>query len=411
MEPSGSLYHADSGRDTPPRASGGAPLTFRETWPKMEPMTLHESPPDWTRRRVLASLVGLGAAAAFVRGDRRTSGDALVLRYTAHIPNSHGLYARVFLPWEELVTERTRGRLRWEHYVDGLLHGPLDGFKAIAGGITDYTHGYATYQPGSFHLTHGLQLPFIFPNPGVAALVSEELYPTYLKDEYERMGVYLAHCDATTAYDIISKVPLRTPADIEGMKVRSTGGLMAEIIRQVGAIPVVMAAAETYTAFQRGIIDAVALGAPDMAAYRLYETGRYYLRIGLTHTVLQYCLSPRAFDALPDDLRRQLYDLFRLRGQVAHRNFYGGAALETAVDRLREGGVEIAEPTENERRAWMDAVRPLERRFIEENEARGLAAEAFVREAKERAASYEGWSDEQLWSHVSERPVQGIISF
>ena len=22
-----------------------------------------------------------------------------------------------------------------------------------------------------------------------------------------------------------------------------------------------------------------------------------------------------------------------------------------------------------------------------------------------------GWSDEQLWSHVSERPVQGIISF
>jgi TRAP-type C4-dicarboxylate transport system substrate-binding protein len=367
-------------------------------------------PQHWSRRRVLASLVGLGAVAPFAGGDRRRWDDTVVLRYTAHIPNSHGLYGRVFLPWEEMVTERTQGRIRWEHYVDALLHGALDGFKAIESGVTDYTHGYATYQPGSFHLTHGLQLPFLFPSPGVASLVSEELYPAYLKDEYERMGVYLAHCDVTTAYDIISKVPVRTPEDIRGMKVRSTGGLMAEIIREMDAIPVVIAAAETYTAFQRGIIDAVALGGPDMAAYRLYETGSHYLKIGLTHTVLQYALSPRTFDALPEDLRVELYNLFRFRGQVAHRNYYGSAALETALERLAGGGVEILEPTADERQAWIDAVQPLEQRFIDENEARGLPAEAFVSEAKARAAAYDGWSDDQLWDQVAERPVQGIIA-
>jgi len=374
-------------------------------------MTAQGAPPEWTRRRLVASLVGAGAVAPFLRGSRLDTEDGVVLRYTAHIPNSHGLYSRVFLPWEEMVTERTQGRIRWEHYVDGLLHGALDGFKAVASGITDYTHAYATYLPGSFHLTHGLQLPFLFPTPAVAALVSEELYPAYLKDEYERMGVYLAHCDATTAYDIISMTPVRTPEDIRGLKVRSTGGLMAEIIREVGAIPVVIAASETYTAFQRGIIDAVALGGPDMAAYRLYEIGRYYLRIGLTHTILQYCLSPRTFDALPDDLRVQLYDLYRFRGQVAHRNYYGNEALQTALDRLSGAGVEIIETTPDEVQAWRDAVEPLERRFIEENEARGLAAEAFVREAKARAAAYEGWSDDQLWNQVADRPVQGIITF
>ena len=373
-------------------------------------MSASESAPHWSRRRVLASLVGLGAAAPLLAGDRRGSGDTVVLRYTAHIPNSHGLYGRVFLPWEEMVTERTQGRIRWEHYVDALLHGALDGFKAIESGITDYTHCYATYQPGSFHLTHGLQLPFLFPSPGVASLVSEELYPTYLKQEYENMGAYLAHCDVTTAYDIISKVPVHTPEDIRGMKVRSTGGLMAEIIREMDAIPVVIAASETYTAFQRGIIDAVALGGPDMAAYRLYETGRYYLQIGLTHTVLQYALSPRTFDALPLDLKVELYNLFRFRGQIAHRNYYGGRALETALDRLREADVEILIPSDSERQAWVDAVRPLEERFIEENERRGLPAGAFVREAKQRAAAYDGWSDDQLWDQVAERPVQGIIA-
>ncbi|MGE0158894.1 MAG: TRAP transporter substrate-binding protein DctP [Gemmatimonadales bacterium] len=359
---------------------------------------------------MLATLAAAGVAAPLVAGERRDPSGAVLLRYTAHVPNTHGLYVRVFLPWEEICTEETGGRIRWETYVDGLLHGALDGFKAIASGITDYTHGYATYQPGSFHLTHGLQLPFLFANAGIASLVSEELYPAYWKGEYERMGVYLAHCDATTAYDIIARTPVRVPGDLAGLKIRSTGGLMADMIRAIGGTPVVLAAAETYTAFQRGIIDAVALSAPDMAAYRLWDIGRHHLRIGLSHTVLQWCLSPRAFDAMPEDLRARLHDLFRLRGQVANRNYYGGAALQAALDRLTENGVEIHSPTAAEREEWVDAVRPVEQRFIEENEALGLPAGDFVAEARARAARYEGWSDDQLWDHVWSNPVQGIIT-
>ena len=372
-------------------------------------MATHDSARALSRRRVVASLLGVGAVAPFLRGERGGAENSVLLRYTAHVPNSHGLYAKVFVPWVEMVTARTGGRIRWEHYVDGLLHGALDGFKAVATGVTDYTHGYATYQPGSFHLTHGLQLPFLFANSGVAALVSEELYPEYLKGEYERMGVYLAHCDSTTAYDIMSKTPIRVPADIRGLKVRSTGGLMADILRQVDAIPVVLAAAETYTAFQRGIIDAVAVGAPDMAAYRLYETGNYYLPIRLTHTVIQYCLNPRTFDRLPTELRVQLYDLYRLRGQVAYQNYYGGEALAQAIATLTAGGVETVEPTPEERQQWVEAVQPLERRFIEQNERLGLPATAFVQEAKQRAAVYAGWTAQELWDHVSAEPVQGII--
>ena len=184
---------------------------------------------------------------------------------------------------------------------------------------------------------------------------------------------------------------------------------MAEILRQVGAIPVVLAAAETYTAFQRGILDAVAVGVADMAAYRLYETGRYYLPIRLTHTVIQYCLNPRTFDGLPADLRVPLYNLFRLRGQVAHANYYGGASVVSAIETMTAGGVETVEPTPAERQAWVDAVEPLEGRFIDKNERLGLPAAAFVREAKARAAAYAAWTDQELWDHISAHPVQGII--
>ena len=77
---------------------------------------------------------------------------------------------------------------------------------------------------------------------------------------------------------------------------------MAETLRQ-DAIRVVLAAAEAYTAFQRGIVDAVALAAPDMAGYRLYDP----LLPTETHPHrLQYCLNPRTFDSLPADLRLSL---------------------------------------------------------------------------------------------------------
>lgn len=184
---------------------------------------------------------------------------------------------------------------------------------------------------------------------------------------------------------------------------------MAETLRQVGAIPVVMAAAEAYTAFQRGIVDAVALAAPDMASYRLYEIGSYYLPIRLTHTVIQYCVNPRSFDGLPDDLRQALYNLFRLVGQVANRNFYGGEGLENAVRTITAGEAELLEISDDERQAWADAVLPLEQRFIEENEQLGLPATAFVREAKARSARYANWSDQQLWDHVSAYPLPGVI--
>jgi len=96
-------------------------------------------------------------------------------------------------------------------------------------------------------------------------------------------------------------------------------------------------------------------------------------------------------------------------GQVAKRNFYGGEGLENAVQTITAGGAELLEISADERQSWADAVRPLEQRFIDENERLGLPATAFVREAKERSARYAGWSDQELWDHVSANPVPGVI--
>ena len=69
---------------------------------------------DATRRRVLGALAGLAAAAPFFAGDRTRRAGAITLRYTAHVPRSHGLYTKGFVPFARMVEEETGGRLRLE---------------------------------------------------------------------------------------------------------------------------------------------------------------------------------------------------------------------------------------------------------------------------------------------------------
>jgi TRAP-type transport system periplasmic protein len=362
-----------------------------------------------TRRNLLTSLAGVGFVAPFVAGSRRSQDEPITLRYSAHVPRSHGFYTDAYLPFAGLVERESQGRMRLEAYTDRLLHGPIDGFKAAVTGITDYTHAYVTYQPGSFKLLHAPQLPFLFPSPQVASLVFEELYPRYFKAEFERMGVYYAHCDCTSPYNLISKTPIRRLEDLNGLKVRVTGGTTAEIFRSLGAIPVAIAAAEIYPAFQRGIIDAVTLAVPDIVSYRLYEIGPFYTQANVNLIVLQYCLSRQAFDRLPEDLRRIFYRLLRVRSQIAVQNIYSGPGHERAMNILRQAGTEMIELDEAERLRWRDAVASLKERYITQYEAEGLPARAVINAMESLSAEYASLTNTEINDRVWNSPIQGII--
>ena len=364
--------------------------------------------PIWTRRGVVTTLAAAVAGAPFLpRGRSRGVGD-VVLRFTSHVPQSHG-FVPVFTRFYQRVEEETQGRLRIEPTWNGLLHGPLDGFKACVTGLTDYTHGYITYQPGSFHLMHGLQLPFVFPNAPVASLVAEELYPRFFKPEYEAMGVYLATCDSTSPYQLISREPVRTLEDLRGLKIRATGGILAEIYRELGAVPVVIAAAEVYPAFQRGMLDAVSLGVPDIASYRLQEIGKFLTRVSLNVTVLQYALNQPSFDVLPDDIRQRFHDLLRIRSQMCAQDYYSGPVEEEAYAHLRAGGCEILDLEPDEQERWRETLLPLRNRFISQNEAEGRPATEMLEEMERLSALYSPLSREEIMTRVTENPIQGII--
>ena len=73
---------------------------------------------EWTRRRLVAVVTGWGGVAPFFRGRRSHDSSQITLRYTSHVPRSHGLFGKAFVPFASLVENETAGRIRLEPFMD-----------------------------------------------------------------------------------------------------------------------------------------------------------------------------------------------------------------------------------------------------------------------------------------------------
>ena len=72
----------------------------------------------------------------------------------------------------------------------------------------------------------------------------------------EPYGVHLIGAAATGLESLPSKRPIRSVADLKGLKIRAPQGMVYNIFERAGAAPVNLPGSEVYTSLQKGVIDA-----------------------------------------------------------------------------------------------------------------------------------------------------------
>lgn len=330
-------------------------------------------------------------------------------RFSGYYPESYPVFKEGFKKWEELVEKESNGQIVFKNYLNGVINSAKHGFRAAATGICDLTTGYPGYQITSFNLALVNDLPYAVSSQHGGALAMETLYPKYFKQEYEKMGVYLGCWVTTSAYNLISKKPVRKLEDLKGMKIRSFGGMCSTALELVGAVPIMVQSAESYTAFQSGVVDGVLYPDSSMVSYRLYEIGKYHTDLGLIRMGIPYAMNPQFFNRLSPDMKKFMYAKLRQASQMASvaYDIDDAAARET----LKENGVEMIELPPEEMARIKKATQPMWENFIKENEAKGLPARQLVTELRELETKYSAMTPEQLFDLVTKNPVPGIIDF
>ncbi len=121
-----------------------------------------------------------------------------------------------------------------------------------------------------------------------------------LYDKYTKGKVHVVGCGPYAKEAFVSTIPIKTVAEMEGVKVRSPEGLAAEVFKRAGAAPVSLPFSEVYTALEKKVIDAADASAHvNNNASGMYKVAKYPIYPGIhSMAVLQFIVNKKVWDKL-----------------------------------------------------------------------------------------------------------------
>jgi len=235
-------------------------------------------------------------------------------------PPSHYLNLTM-VDWEKLCTEASGGRIRFQHYPAEQLFKAAEGLTATGKGSLDIFQSTPSYYAGQVAIGEIGSLPANFPKG------YEDIYHLWWNTEMgqiidkvyrEKANVTVLSPWAVSGQCLIMRKgkAIRTLADIKGKKIRTTGGALTEIMKVLGASPVMMIAGEVYTGMQQGVVDGAMLPLYCLESYKLKEVAGSYTYPPLTDAgcVMLYMNLDR-WNELPADLQKIMIDAAKEEGK------------------------------------------------------------------------------------------------
>jgi TRAP-type C4-dicarboxylate transport system substrate-binding protein len=124
-------------------------------------------------------------------------------------------------------------------------------FEGVVSGTADIGCLAMSYQPGRFPLSEAVDQPVGFSSAKAASLALYDLIEKYNPKEFEQVKIItLFTCPPA---NIMTIKPVKSLKDLKGLELR-VGGTQADIIKNLGGIPIAMPQSDTPEALQRGTV-------------------------------------------------------------------------------------------------------------------------------------------------------------
>lgn len=266
--------------------------------------------------------------------------------------------ARLF---SELVKQRTGGKIQIAVYPNGELAGgnQVKELTMLQDGSIDFTYHsnllYTNLDP-SFAV---ISLPWLFTDyPQADAALAGPAGARLLKAAETKGIVGLAFGENGFRQVTNNKLPIRTPGDMNGLRIRIPGvDLYNSIYQALGAEPVKMNFGEVVGALKQGQIDGQENPIDIIVSSRLYEVQKHITLWNYSYDALILGMNKKDWDGLP----RSAQDIIQQAATEASKEqirLSREAAL-TQVGLLRGQGMTVTEPTPEELAAFRARVAPV----------------------------------------------------
>ena len=313
-------------------------------------------------RRGFLTLGALAAAvtACGVPESGSTSGPVKAATY---IPPS---YDDLFPAMEMLlktVKQKSGGDLAFQMFHSETL---LDAEQLVPGllqGVAQMVFTTSSYVSSTYPVLGACELPF--NNDGVdqtlrALEVGGPLYSLFNEELGKKQLHVVSSMPTSVEWIWTMDKPIRKPADMEGLRIRTAGEVEGQTVKALGGSPVSMSSSEVYQALQRGTIDGMISYLGTVISRDLQQVLRY----GTMGHFGAYALDAYArkdwFDGLDSKQKQALLAAARVYQEDGTAHMLK-VHEEDYLPAIEKAGIELIEPTPADLKAFMQETSRVER--------------------------------------------------
>src|SRR5262245_44430710 len=215
----------------------------------------------------IVRILGLVALASCVVAAGSPAAAQTTLTMSSWVSPQHHLSV-LLQAWATEVEKATSGRVRFQ-MLPKHPSAPPGTFDAVKDGLVDLSYVTASYTPAR----HVMTLMPELPGGGDTALANSVAYSRihwkYFQKVGEYRGVKLLGVFTHGPGQMFTKKPVAGIADVQGLKIRTGGGVAEQVAKALGASAFVKPAPESYELLSSGVADGVFFPLESIISFKL----------------------------------------------------------------------------------------------------------------------------------------------
>jgi len=280
-----------------------------------------------------------------------------VIKFAHHAPVTYP-YQDGAIRFKEVAERISGGKLEVQVFGGAQLGGERDLLEGIklgtihmcigAGGLANFAPAYNV-----------VQLPFLIKNQEHMVKIAEGPAGKLLSQRIEEQGGYKVLGYFSTGDSGIQTVkgPVRTPADLKGVKIRvMENPALIESMRALGANPTPLPFPELYTSMKQGVVEGATIDYTALWTTKVYEAVKYVTEPGF-HFLAEprpVLISAKFFASQPAEVQQWIAQA-AAEASVYERSLFKDRQAK-AIEDLRAKGIQFAKMDEG---AFLTTMKPV----------------------------------------------------
>ena len=305
------------------------------------------------------------------------------LTMSSWVSPQHHLTSNVLQGWANEAEKVTNGRVKFQ-MLPKHPSAPPGTFDAVRDGLVDLSFVTASYTPAR----HVLPLMPELPGAGDTSLVNSVAYSRIYWKHFHKVGEYkgvkLIGVFTHGPGQMFTKRPVNSINDVQGLKIRTGGGVAEAVAKALGAAAFVKPAPESYELLKSGVADGVFFPLESVVSFKL-DTVLEQATIfpgGMYSSAFGFFMNEEKWNKLP---KQDQEALEKISGE--HLARLAGRSWDEAdkrgLEALKKSGVKIVDANTELVAEVKKRSAPIIDEWVQQANAKGVNAAAILAEFRE----------------------------